>query len=86
MFSDKDKAQFDEKGEAAVTTLFAGKELEVRYLNKELKDYGQYSIIGVEINGAKVEFAGSRESAQISRQLLNDLRRDTKNKITVELG
>ncbi|KAA8999761.1 cellobiose phosphorylase [Paenibacillus spiritus] len=47
--------QFDAEGRAAVTTLFAGRTLEIRYVNAGRKDAWNCAVAGCTLNGAAVE-------------------------------
>ncbi len=53
------KEQFAE-GEASVTTTFAGKKLNIVYRNPHGKDYGEYRIASIAINGKEIACAESR--------------------------
>jgi hypothetical protein len=46
--------QFDAQGKAKVSTLFAGRTVEVVFENPEGLEYGQYGIAEVKLNGKKL--------------------------------
>ena len=52
------REQFDEKGEASISLGFGGKRFEVTYRNPENKDFGQYKISGVTVNGQPASCQG----------------------------
>lgn len=77
--------QFDEKGAAKINTLFADKILEISYINSNSKEYGEYSIKGLEINGEEIEPIKKDDQLIIPRSILDALD-DIKNEIKVTLG
>lgn len=49
------KEQFDENGEASIYTYFSGKKIHVVYKNADRKDYGDYEIVGMQVDGTRME-------------------------------
>lgn len=75
--------QFDEKGIASILIPFAGKNFEIRYENKEGRDFGSYTIRSAVCDGR--ELTVSEDSfAIVPRQLLDKLSGET-HKITIIL-
>jgi cellobiose phosphorylase len=54
-------AQFDEQGNASIHTRFAGREIQVSYHNPLRRDYGQYRIQSVQVNGSSLNRAATQE-------------------------
>ncbi len=77
--------QFDENGQAAIQTLFAGKVLTITYHNPNHLDYGSYGIDGVSVDGRSVPFARAEDTAVISRDTLAALDGNA-HQIDVTLG
>ena len=50
------KEQFDEEKKASLTLQFADKNWKITYLNREEKDYGEYQIADVTVDGEKINF------------------------------
>ncbi|HEX2927346.1 MAG TPA: cellobiose phosphorylase [Ruminiclostridium sp.] len=59
--------QFDPSGRAAVKTVFAGKALEIIFINKSFLDYGSYSVREITIDGKAAEFSFSEKAAVLER-------------------
>ena len=76
--------QFDKNGAAKINTLFADKMLEISYVNLNSKEYGAYSIKGIEINGEEVEPIKKEGQLIIRRSILEGLG-DIKKEIKVTL-
>ena len=81
------KEQFDAAGNAAVTTVFAGKKLRVVYANPAWLDYGRYRLQQVTIDDQPgSDFRSDRENqALIPREFLAGLPQ-SECLITVVLG
>jgi cellobiose phosphorylase len=47
-------AQFKQKDTISLTTSFAERKIEVRFINKRKKDYGRYSILKITVNGKAI--------------------------------
>lgn len=54
------REQFDEKGEASICLGFGGKRFEVTYRNPQNKDFGEYSIATVVVNGQRISCPGAK--------------------------
>lgn len=78
--------QFDARGEAAVTSLFCGRMLQVVYNNRNDADYGEYAIAGCRIDGE--EFALPEENARslrIPAAVIEKLSAEETHRIYVDL-
>ena len=75
--------QFDLEGRARVITCFAGRKLEIIYINQAHLDYGDYQIHAVSLDGQLVECAGL--SAIISRSRISSLTPDEIHRIEIRL-
>ena len=51
--------QFDEQGNASVKLHFAGKQLEICYENPSKKDFGEYAIASVKVDGQDIATTGT---------------------------
>jgi cellobiose phosphorylase len=65
-------SQFDEAGNAVLTSLFAGKLIEVIYQNPEKLDYGQYRISSITVEDQPVEHATQDGKSTIARKIIVD--------------
>ncbi len=79
------KEQFDQQGDAALTTLFAGRKLRVAYHNPHGLEYGSYNIQKVTINGKEISGEGAKEVI-LPRKLITDLPAGELHQIDVTLG
>ncbi len=75
------KEQFAE-GEACASTTFAGKKLHIVYRNPHGKDYGEYGIASITINGKEIECTENR----ISREVLIAACDEAVNEVCVTLA
>ncbi len=78
--------QFDATGEARVSTLFAGRRLNVVYHNPSRLDYGQYKIKEILINGISGRVEYGKRSAAITRDVIANLAEKQPHHINVTLG
>lgn len=78
------KKQFDQDGVAEIRCDFAGKMLNISYINKSFKEFGDYDIEEVYINGKKYEVIGSEN--KIKRSYIETLPENAINKITITLN
>ncbi len=62
--------QFDADGQCRVSTLFAGKPVEVNFENPEQLEYGQYCIGKIKINGNVIPIETQQHRAVIQRERL----------------
>lgn len=46
--------QFDEKGTAGISMTFAGKKFEITYINRSVKEYGNYAVVKAEADGKSI--------------------------------
>lgn len=80
-------AQFDADGHAAVTTGFAGKQLQIVYGNPNRLDYGSYAIQSVTLNGEKIQLRSQEPAAvELDRSMLSSLSGSERALIHVELA
>lgn len=75
--------QFDENGNAAITSYFAGKKLTVSYENLEKKEFGDYEVDEILINEVRYEWEGNQPVIQ--RCHLEALEEDREHVIRVKL-
>jgi cellobiose phosphorylase len=80
------RSQFDDRAEASVETIFAGRKVKVVYHNPGRKDAGAYKIRGVNIAGNPVSFADDGDGVLIARESIDGLEADRTHEIRVELG
>ena len=74
--------QFDAKGEASVTCHFAGKIITVIYVNKDKRDYGQYAIKTVSLNGKSLP---AKDVERVIKRSIIE-KGSVQQQIVVELG
>jgi cellobiose phosphorylase len=79
------REQFDNKGRVAVIVRFRGKNLEIIYLNKNMKNYGEYRIDQVRVNGLDLDHELTTDGVRIARPALEKLAVGEVNKIEVVL-
>jgi cellobiose phosphorylase len=77
--------QFDETGEASVTTVFAGRKVKVTYRNSSKHEYKKYRIASVKINDDVAAVGIDFNKAIISRSVIEALKEDELHSILVEL-
>jgi cellobiose phosphorylase len=77
--------QFNETGEASVSTVFADKRIKVVYRNTSKADYKNYGIGSVKINGSKTAVKIEKDKAVIGRALIEALNGNEIHEILVEL-
>lgn len=80
------KEQFDERGCAALTTLFAGRSIQVVYHNPAHLDAGEYRIKEVRLAGQTIAAANSGSISLLPRTAITALPTGQTHEITVELG
>jgi cellobiose phosphorylase len=80
------KEQFDAAGTAAVTTMFAGRRLNIILRNKELLEYGDYRILEIRINDREVSFHKEAAAALLRRSVLEGLDQGSTHEVEVLLG
>ncbi|MFP4979010.1 GH36-type glycosyl hydrolase domain-containing protein [Paenibacillus sp. CN-4] len=80
------KDQFDSEGSAAIHTLFAGRKLDIVYLNRERADFGAYSVRSVTINGQEAAIQPVDGGVLVSRELLEQLSAEGTHRIEVVLN
>ncbi len=75
--------QFDKSGCASVRFNFAGRKLNVEYMNRNQLEVGDYEIEEILLDGRRISF-DSRKS-EIKRELIRDLTKEDVHKIKVHL-
>jgi cellobiose phosphorylase len=79
------REQFDERGNAQITTLFAGRKLAVRYHNAAHLDHDEYALETVTIDNVAVPVRVTGNGVLIERSLIAALDPGVTHKINVEL-
>lgn len=77
--------QFDEKGNASVKTVFAGKQLEIVYMNPNHLEYENYKIGKVFVNGLDIKLPSEQKYARIYKSDFSKIFTKTNNKIKILL-
>ncbi len=77
--------QFDEKGNAAVRTVFAGKRLEIVYLNPDHLEYEDYRIGKVFVNGLDIQVPADQKCIKICKNDFFRIFAEENNKIKILL-
>jgi cellobiose phosphorylase len=80
------KGWFDGDGQASVRTIFAGRDIIVTYLNPQGKEYGEYAVRRISINGEAIGFESVKGGAVISRGRIEGLEAGEMSRIEVLLG
>lgn len=82
------RKQFDKDGRAGVGFNFHGKRLEVTYVNRKRRDWGDYAVQAVRVNGKDVEAAIAREgrTARIAHDDLLAACTKKVNEVEIDLG
>lgn len=78
------KKQFDYDGSVEVRCFFAGRMLNISYINKSFKEFGDYEIEEIFINGKKYVATGLE--VRIKRSYIEALPENTLNKIIITLN
>lgn len=79
------KEQFDSEGRAAVQTIFADRKLEVIYTAAGSREFGEYQIHSVMLNGASVTLQRVSEAVLIPRSVLAALPEGELHRLQVKL-
>lgn len=79
-------AQFDARGEAAVRTQFAGRDLEIVYHNPQGLDYGAYAIRRVTVDGAALAATSEGPAVRVRREVISGLAPEGVHRVDVELS
>lgn len=80
------KEQFDEKGSAAVHTVFADRKLKLVFTNKEKADYYDYSVESITVDGVPADFTNEDGAAVIGRDHILRLEENQEHIIEVILA
>ncbi len=78
--------QFDAQGRASVMTVFAGRRLEIVYVNLERLDYGAYRVQAVRLDGNEVAFERRGAGALLARDVIAALDGGMAHRIEVVMG
>jgi cellobiose phosphorylase len=78
-------AQFNPEGKAQLKTYFAGREVDIIYINPMRADFGSYMIKAISLDGQPTELAGLSTIVVIPRKLITSLDPDKSHQIIVEL-
>lgn len=79
-------AQFDGRGEAAVRTQFAGRDLEIVYHNPARLAYGAYAIRRVTVDGSEAPVTRQGPAVRIARAVIGGLEPAGVHRVDVELA
>ena len=77
--------QFGEKGRASVRTVFAGKQLEIVYMNPNRLEYEDYSIEKVFVNGLDIQIPSNQKRIKICKNEFFKIFAEKNNKIEILL-
>lgn len=77
------KEQFDEDNLASIRLSFGGKRFKITYQNPEKKDFGEYAITGVTLNGQSISHEGARI---LSLKQIQELEEQKEQEICVTLS
>ena len=80
------KEQFDEEKKASLTLKFADKNWKITYLNCEDKDYGEYQIADVTVDGEKINFVPKQHEAILPKNMIEKLSGNETHQIEVVLA
>lgn len=81
------KEQFDEKGQAALNLLFQDKRWNVVYTNASGKEYGDYVVEAVILDGKEVSLKAKEDGlAVIAKEVLDGLAKDTEHTLEITLS
>ena len=80
------KEQFDEEKKASLTLQFADKNWKITYLNCEDKDYGEYQIADVTVDGEKINFVPKQHDAILPKNMIEKLSGNETHLIEVVLA
>ena len=78
--------QFDESGEAAVSTVFAGRKINIVYENKSKLEFDAYKIKAIKLNETDIEVKHEDDIAKIDRALIEALDENSSHKLVVQLN
>lgn len=79
-------SQFDDRGEAAVRTEFAGRDLEIVYHNPSRLEYGAYAVQRVVVDGVDLPVTRDDQGIRIAREIIAGLNTKVSHCLNVELG
>lgn len=78
--------QFNDAGEASVSTVFADRRIKVTYRNASKADYKHYEIQNVKVNGNEKEIQIHKNKVILARAVIEALSASDTNEILVELA
>ena len=79
------RGQFDGAGSASITTLFAGRRLEITYFNEECLDWDGYRVGTVAIDDVPVPVTVVPGGVSVAREVITSLSADLTHRIEVSL-
>ncbi len=79
-------AQFDARGEAAVRTQFAGRDLDIVFHNPLRLEVGAYVIRRIVVDGVELPVTREGQGVRIGREVINGLDTAMAHRLDVELG
>ncbi|MGD8997913.1 MAG: cellobiose phosphorylase, partial [Anaerolineae bacterium] len=80
------REQFDMDGRATLSTLFAGRRLDVVYANPDRLDWGAYRVATVRLNGKMMPCEGGEEVGIVPREVLDSLPAGRVHRLDIELA
>ncbi len=78
--------QFDDTGNAAVRAVFAGKQLEILYMNPDHLEYEDYLIKRVIVNGLEMKIPAGQKEVKICKSNFHNIFKEPKNRILILLS
>jgi cellobiose phosphorylase len=78
--------QFDAQGQASVTTVFAGRKLEVVVVNPKRLDYGAYTVQAVRLDGQEIAFERAGNGVLVAREAIAALDESAQHRVEMVLG
>ncbi len=78
--------QFDAQEQASVTTVFAGRRLEIVYQNNARLDYSDYGVWNVRLDGQEIGFKRYGNGALVARECIAALDESAVHRLEVMLG
>ncbi len=80
------KEQFGENHQASLTLPFAGVNFTVTYCNPEEKEYGNYRIVGIRLDGKEEKIIGNEKEAVLEKSRIEKLSAEETHQIEIVLG
>lgn len=80
------KEQFDEEGKAAISLLFAGRNWNIRFENADGKEYGEYRIKELRINGQPAKMDTAAGEFVLDKSAIEVMKEDVVQELQIVLG